>query len=164
VRQANNDDPEDLAFLRAMHYEAAGPEPGEPDPGPIAWVAEVVPARYLAGWGRIGDTAFIAESREGEPVGAAWFRLFPEDEPGWGFVDEATPELALAVAEEHRRRGAGRALLGALIVRAKQDGFRALSLSTFENTSGARLYASLGFHKVATFDDLAVMRLDLTPA
>ena len=31
-------------------------------------------APYLAGWGRAGDSAVVAEV-EGEPVGAAWFRL-----------------------------------------------------------------------------------------
>jgi GNAT superfamily N-acetyltransferase len=163
VRPAKNGDPGDLAFLRSMHYEAAGPEPGEPDPGPVEWVAEGVPARYLSNWGRVGDIAFIAESREGEPIGAAWYRLFPADEPGWGFVGEATPELAVAVADAHRRRGVGRALLEVLIAQAKRDGFEALSLSTFENTPGARLYTSLGFTKVGSFKDLAVMRLDLTP-
>jgi ribosomal protein S18 acetylase RimI-like enzyme len=147
-----------------MLYEAAGPEPGEPDPGPQAWVAEGVPARYLDGWGRLGDAAVVAETPEGEPAGAAWFRLFSKNAPGWGFVDETTPELAIAVAETFRRRGVGRALLEGLIARARSDGFDAMSLSTLENTSGARLYASFGFRKVREFEDLAVMRLDLTQA
>jgi GNAT superfamily N-acetyltransferase len=147
-----------------MLYEAAGPEPGEPDPGPQAWVAEGIPARYLEGWGRAGDTAVVAETTDGTPAGAAWFRVFSKSEPGWGFVDETTPELAIGVVEALRRRGVGRALLEALIERARSEGFDAMSLSTFENTSGARLYASFGFRKVGEHEGLSVMRLDLTQA
>ena len=48
-------------------------------------------SRYVRGWGRPGDTAVIA-LENGFPVGAAWFRVFGLDEPGYGFVDERTPE------------------------------------------------------------------------
>ena len=44
-------------------------------------------SRYVRGWGRPGDTAVIA-LEGGFPVGAAWYRLFPASEPGYGFVDE----------------------------------------------------------------------------
>jgi len=147
-----------------MLYEAAGPEPGEPDPGPSDWIAEGIPALYLDGWGRSGDIAVVAETAERALVGAAWFRLYFEHAHGWGFVDEQTPELAIAVVEAFRRRGVGRALLENLIARAREARFGALSLSTLENTSGARLYESLGFRRVGEFEELAVMRMDLTQA
>ena len=34
---------------------------------------------------------------DGFPIGAAWSRLFARDEPGFGFVDEQTPEVAIVV-------------------------------------------------------------------
>ena len=49
--------------------------------------------RYVSGWGRRGDSAVIA-LEGGFAVGAAWYRLFSRDEPGFGFMDEETPEVA----------------------------------------------------------------------
>jgi ribosomal protein S18 acetylase RimI-like enzyme len=62
-------------------------------------------------------------------VGAAWYRLFERDQPGYGFVDEETPELAIAVVPSRRGRGIGDALLKELYVRAKHDGHKAVSLA-----------------------------------
>ena len=73
---------QDLPFLRDMlrhaYYARWGTE------------ADVPLERYVAGWGRPGDEALVAID-EFQPVGAAWFRLFEQDEPGYGFVDEETP-------------------------------------------------------------------------
>ena len=43
--------------------------------------------QYVSGWGSRGDTSVIA-LEDGFPIGAAWFRLFTRDEPGFGFVDD----------------------------------------------------------------------------
>jgi ribosomal protein S18 acetylase RimI-like enzyme len=114
--------PQDTRFLRDMLHHAyywRERDPGE-GPGPVAL--------YVKGWGRPGDTALIAID-EGFPVGAAWYRLFRRDQPGYGFVDEETPELAIAVVPSRRGRGIGDALLKELYERAKQDGYKAVSLS-----------------------------------
>jgi ribosomal protein S18 acetylase RimI-like enzyme len=112
----------DVRFLRDMlrhAYYWREREPGE-EPGPVAL--------YVKGWGRPGDTALIAVE-DGFPVGAAWYRLFRRDRPGYGFVDEETPELAIAVVPSRRGRGIGDALLKALSERAAADGYRSLSLA-----------------------------------
>ncbi len=65
-------------------------------------------ARYLEGWGRQGDTAVLAVDLDGgRRLGAAWYRLMTSEEPGYGYVDDSTPEIALAVVPDHRwtRRG-----------------------------------------------------------
>ena len=52
----------------------------------------------------------------GLPVGAAWLRFFPADDPGYGFVSADVPELSIGVAVLWRGRGIGRALLRAIPV------------------------------------------------
>src|SRR5204862_3329651 len=101
-------------------------------------------ARYLSGWGRPGDAAVIGEE-DSRPVGAAWLRLFPEEEPGYGFVAADVPELSIAVAPEARGRGIGTRLLEALVEAARDAGHRAISLSVEPENPERRLYQRAGF-------------------
>ena len=54
------------------------------------------------------DAGVIAHSEESEePIGAAWFRFFGADDPGFGFVAEH-PEVAIGVVEAAEAKGSGR--------------------------------------------------------
>ncbi len=133
---------QDVRFLRDMLHHAYYWR--ERDPGSTAM-------RYVRAWGRPGDTAVIA-LEEGFPVGAAWYRLFPAAEPGYGYVDERTPELAIAVVPSKRGHGIGDALLRALLDKGRQAGYGSLSLSVDSQNAGAiRLYERHGFDR--TSDD-----------
>jgi ribosomal protein S18 acetylase RimI-like enzyme len=103
--------------------------------------------RYVYAWGRPGDAGVIALD-DGFPVGAAWYRLFSEDAPGYGFVDEETPELAIAVVPSRRGRGFGEELLAGLIERAREQGYDALSLSVEPHNPALHLYERYGFRRV----------------
>ena len=100
-------------------------------------------ARYIEGWGREGDAGVVALD-DGEAVGAAWYRRFSADEPGYGFIDEDTPEVSIAVDFGHRGRGAGTALLRALCERAAHDGIAALSLSVERDNPALRTTSARG--------------------
>jgi ribosomal protein S18 acetylase RimI-like enzyme len=147
--------PQDIRFLRDMLHHAyywKERAPGE-GPGPVAL--------YVKGWGRPGDTALVAID-EGFPVGAAWYRLFNQNLPGFGFVDERTPELAIAVVPSARGRGVGAALLTALLDRARAEGHPAISLSVDRLNEGAiQLYERHGFNKVAEQGDSLTMTCPL---
>ncbi|WP_258071740.1 GNAT family N-acetyltransferase [Clavibacter michiganensis] len=102
-------------------------------------------AHYVSGWPRPGDVGMIAVSA-GDPVGAAWARLFGDDDRGYGFVAPDIPELGMALVRSARGRGAGRALLVALVAAVRASGAPAVSLSVEDGNDQARaLYASLGF-------------------
>src|SRR2546430_16505110 len=78
--------------------------------------------------------------------GAAWSRLYTEDEPGFGFVDEQTPELTIAVVPSRRGKGAGKELLEALLARAREDGYESVSLSAAKGQTA--YYEQFGFETV----------------
>ena len=116
--------------------------------------------RYVSGWGRRGDGAVIA-LEGGFPIGAAWYRLFPRDEPGFGFVDEQTPEVAMAVVPSRRGRGTGSELLDALVEMAKEQGYEAMSLTVAPDSAAMHVFETHGFEKVEQTDGSWTMRRSL---
>jgi GNAT superfamily N-acetyltransferase len=138
---------EDAAFLQ--HMLAVAADWRQLRPRPVADVlAEPALARYIAGWPRADDLGMIAV--EDGPIGAAWWRLFTAEDPGYGFVDEATPEISIGVLPEARGRGVGGRLLRALIEQALARELPGLSLSVEPDNPAKRLYERLGFRPVAT--------------
>ena len=110
--------------------------------------------RYVQNWGRRGDTGVVAF--EGRNVyGAAWCRLFSESEAGFGFVDEQTPELTIAVVPSRRGKGTGTELLEALLARVRSDGFAQVSLSAERGQT--EFYERHGFRAVREDDSTVTM-------
>ncbi|WP_263731142.1 GNAT family N-acetyltransferase [Cellulomonas sp. SG140] len=106
-------------------------------------------AHHLAGWQRASDVGTVAETQAGEPAGAAWARVVPAAEAGYGFVADDVPELGLAVLAPHRGGGAGGLLLDAVLAQVRAAGRDAVSLSVEDgNTVARRLYESRGFVRV----------------
>jgi GNAT superfamily N-acetyltransferase len=125
-------------------------------------VGDLPVSRYVDRWGRPGDTAVVG--LEGAtPVGAAWFRFYRADEPGFGFVDEQTPELSIAVVPSRRHHGYGSTLLKELLTRAREAGCRSISLSVDRDNPAIGLYRRFGFEEVASSDNNVTMRAELTP-
>jgi hypothetical protein len=84
----------DVQLLRALLLEAAFWRPYVARPPADQALANPELARYVEGFGRQGDFGLIAEEAA-KPLGAAWWRHFQAGAPGFGFVDEATPEPPL---------------------------------------------------------------------
>ena len=151
---------DDLGFLGEMLYAALAWRPDVALP-PVEWVLEhpqvVI---FHRDWGRAGDTALVAEE-QGRSIGLVWYRLFTEGEHGEGYVDEQTPELAIAVVEDSRGRGVGRLLLDAIHERARSDGFARLSLSVDPDNPARGLYERLGYVNVESSDGTGKMLLEL---
>jgi ribosomal protein S18 acetylase RimI-like enzyme len=138
---------DDIPFVRVMLFEAAHWRAGVARPAIEEALAQPAVAHYVESWGRAGDAGVVAVEGGGR-VGAAWYRLFPADRPGYGFVDEQTPELSIAVLARARGRGVGTALLRALLEQARGAGFEAISLSVEPHNPAVGLYERAGFTRV----------------
>ena len=121
------------------------PAGAQPFPRSVLQSASI--AHYLHAFGtHDGDDAQVATTTEGRWLGAAWCRRMSATDPGYGFVDEATPELGMAVISAARGRGIGSALLADLLERHPT-----MSLSVDDDNVGARrLYERHGFVTVNT--------------
>ena len=140
-------DRHDVRFLRDMLRHAYHWRLAEDEERPVY--------RYVQNWGRPGDAGVVAVEGP-HAYGAAWYRLFTADQPGFGFVDERTPELTIAVVPSRRGKGAGKELLEALLAQAHTDGYEAVSLST--DPEQAPYYERLGFERMRA-DEHAVTML-----
>jgi L-amino acid N-acyltransferase len=70
---------------------------------------------------------------------------------------DRTVEISVYVAEEDRRRGAGRLLMEAVIARARELGHHAiLARITTENLVSIRLHETLGFFHVGALREVGV--------
>ncbi|AOY84192.1 GNAT family N-acetyltransferase [Moorena producens JHB] len=99
--------------------------------------------KYVAGWGKVGDTGIVAMLDQ-HPLGAAWLRLWDGETKGYGYFDDATPELATGVLPEYRGQGIGTQLLKQIIVVARGN-FPAISLSVRPDNPAVNLYQRFGF-------------------
>jgi GNAT superfamily N-acetyltransferase len=151
---------DELPFLGQMLYAALAWRPESRLPPLDQVLAHPEAAIYHRDWGRPGDTALVAEEN-GRPVGAAWYRFFTAAEHGHGYVDDETPELAIAVVDGFRGRGVGLALLEAIHERARGDGLPRLALSVEPDNPAKRLYARLGYVDYEPGDGHGRMILDL---
>lgn len=104
-------------------------------------------AHYIVGWKRDTDEGVVAEEAS-RPIGAAWWRYFPADDPGHGFVSVDVPEVSVGVVAVARDRGVGERLLRSLIDHAQECGVPSLSPSGDPENYALRLYRRLGFEEV----------------
>ncbi|MDQ2938239.1 MAG: GNAT family N-acetyltransferase [Acidobacteriota bacterium] len=139
--------PSDQQFLWEMLYQSLHvPEGSPPVPRDVINRPEI--AKYAKAWGRTGDMGFVAvDSGSGEPIGAAWLRLLSGDEKGYGYVNDETPELGMAVLPEYRGRGVGSDLLRRLL-KSAAGVYRSVCLSVSVDNPAVRLYGRAGFERV----------------
>ena len=141
IRMATQDDE---PFLWEMLYFAAHmDEDGEVSSEAAKQNPDLV--KYVNGWGRETDIGCIAlEPHSNQPIGAAWIRLLIANEKTTSYVDDITPELAIAVLPEYLGGGVGTLLLQHLLEAAKQR-YPRVVLSVRATNPAKRLYERMGF-------------------
>jgi GNAT superfamily N-acetyltransferase len=145
--------PGDEPVLWEMLYQALRTSQETP---PRDIVRQPEYARHVEGWGRLGDTGFVAydANQKDELLGAAWLRL-----PRAEAEVNATPELAFAVKSGHRKRGIGAALLTQLVKANPQ--YNVVSIAASANNPVVRLYDRFGFKIVQESDRAVTLRREI---
>ena len=102
--------------------------------------------RHLDGWmTRPGDRGVIARIDDG-PVGACWLRhLVGHEQADVSFVDDATPELVIAVEPDLTGTGIGTQLLDEMLRTADANGVAQIVLTARAANPAVSLYARCGF-------------------
>ena len=153
----------DATLLREMVYEAAAGI-GRDRPSKEQVLSAPQALSFVEGWGRPGDHGIVAEC-DLAPVGAAWFRIFPDDDPEGGFVGGETPEMLIALVPEHRGKGVGGLLMTALIAKAEEEGMKSIGLNVPRaNLPAVALFRRHGFTVVRDADGVLTMQLFMTEA
>lgn len=80
-------------------------------------------------------------------IAAAWLRLWTDDDRGFGYIDSAILELAIAVLSEYRSNGVGSRLLKQAL-ELSQGVFPAVSLSVRGDNPVVNLYQRVGLVKM----------------
>ena len=140
--------PTDAPFLYEMLYLAL-----HVPPGVKRFPREIVKSpqlrQYVYNWGNSDDVGFAAvDDLSGGAIGAAWIRLLKGENRGYGYVDDVTPELSVAVLPEYRGHGVGTQLLENLLM-AAQSRYPAVCLSVSADNQAFNLYVRSGFGVVA---------------
>lgn len=151
---------DDQAFLWETLYLSLYVREGE-KPFDREVVNEPHLAKYVEDWGQAGDVGYIAINDQQQPIGAVTARVLPADNQGYGYIDDVTPELGLAVLDEYRGQGVGTALMQALLTELRQQQTAQVSLSVDPSNPVVRLYERLGFQEVSVVGTSITMVLVL---
>lgn len=131
-------------FLWEMLYHAAHMvEEGATSPEAAKQNPDL--AKYVKDWGRETDIGCLALTPESNlPIGAAWIRLLVGGEKTISYVNDFTPELAIAVLPDYIGSGVGTQLLTHVLAEAEKR-YASVVLSVRASNPAQRLYARMGF-------------------
>lgn len=125
---------EEFLFQAIFQKDPANPIPREEIYKPTLQV-------YIKDFGdRPADHCLCAEE-DGRVIGAVWVRIIP----GFGSIDDQTPEFAISLLPDCRGRGIGTSLMQAMLRHLKEAGFPKTSLAVQKANYAVRMYQKVGF-------------------
>lgn len=102
-------------------------------------------AKWVRDWPARSEFGYVAsDDLTQELIGAIWVRFFSPEDASYGYVNDKTPELAIAVLPEYNGHGVGTKLLVALLDEAQRRGVD-VCLTVRADNRAHRLYSRLGF-------------------
>ncbi|MCD4833087.1 MAG: GNAT family N-acetyltransferase [Bacteroidales bacterium] len=131
-------------FLREILYLALYVPKGQ-SPFPKSILDNPDISKYIDHWDTLpNDIALVAIFNE-ELIGAIWGRTFSRSNAGYGFIDENTPEICMAVKEKFRNQGIGAKLIDEISKIYFSKGIKSISLSVDKQNRAKLLYLRTGF-------------------
>lgn len=127
-----------------MLYESLFVPPGQPK-FPKSIIENPDIKKYVDKWNQNQDDLAIVAICENELIGAIWGRKFKYEKRGYGYIDEETPEIGIAVKSNFRNRGIGSALLSQIENEYSKRGIENLSLSVDKLSPVKKLYERCGY-------------------
>ncbi|MBL8524785.1 MAG: GNAT family N-acetyltransferase [Betaproteobacteria bacterium] len=102
---------------------------------------------YAENWGRVDDIGVVGElPNVAGPIGACWMRVVP-DKQGLAHIDDATPQLGIALLPAFQGKGYGHQLMLAALDAARKAGMRQVSLTVHPDNPAIAMYQRCGFRR-----------------
>jgi ribosomal protein S18 acetylase RimI-like enzyme len=152
IRKATKDDENIIKEL--FYYSIYVPENAPPVSMSIVDLPEL--QKYYKDWGNTDDIAYLIENNS-EIIAGIWLRLFDITNKGYGFVDDETPELAIAVKNKYRSNGLGTKLMSLLLNDPKVLEYNSISLSVDKSNRAVNLYLKYNFKIFAESNETYIM-------
>ncbi len=99
---------------------------------------------YIQSFGSMPDDYCMCAEVDGKIVGAVWVRNIP----GYGSIDNHTPEFAISLYKEYRGHGIGTALMEAILSKLNEKKYKKVSLAVQKENYALRMYQNIGFQIV----------------
>ena len=101
---------------------------------------------YAEAWGQPTDVGVVAQV-DGVDAGACWMRQLPAG-VGLGSIDDATPQLGIALAPPFQHKGYGQPLMQHALIAAREAGYKQVSLTVHPENPARRMYERSGFRTI----------------
>lgn len=96
---------------------------------------------YIQDFGREQDDYCLCAEVDEKIVGAVWTRIIP----GFGSIDNETPEFAISLYKEYRGKGIGMELMRQMLGLLERKGYRKASLAVQKDNYALGMYEKVGF-------------------
>ena len=147
----------EIDFLREVLYMALYVPEGQP-PFPKSVLDNPDISKYIDHWGTLPNDLALVAVLNGELIGAIWGRTFISPKVGYGFIDENTPEISMAVKKNFRTQGIGGKLVDEISKIYFSKGIKLISLSMAKRNRAKSLYERKGFVPVEDKDTAVIMK------
>ncbi len=151
--------PNEVSFLEEMLFQAIFVPEGEENKvtKEIIFLPELY--CYISDFGKKEDYCLVAEF-DHKLIGAIWIRQFSDSNQGFGYINEKTPELSMAINPEFRRKAIGKKLLTEMLSYLKSSNYSQVSLSVDKRNFAYFMYQKFNFVDYKTNDNSVIMLLN----